>query len=98
MRLPLESGEKQVDLFSEIHLNQMKKLEKQLEGAEGERNGLTKNLKEITDQVERSKSQVNTLQAALATIQSHILALYTIKQQTSQTIMGQGTAPKVSPF
>jgi len=82
--------EKQVDLFSEIHLNQMKKLEKQLEGMECERNGLTKSLKEIQDQVEKSKGQVSTLQAALATIVSHIEALNSLKDETSLKIGSSG--------
>lgn len=78
--------EKQVDLFSEIHLNQMKKLEKQLEGVEGERNQLTKSLKEIQDQMEKGKSQVACLQAAVATIMSHIEALNNLKNEISKKV------------
>lgn len=78
--------EKQVDLFSEIHLNQMKKLEKQLEGVEGERNALTKSLKEIQDQMEKGKSQVATLQAAVTTIMSHIQALNNLKEEIARKV------------
>ncbi|CAL8130584.1 unnamed protein product [Orchesella dallaii] len=91
VRLPeeMDTGrpqEKQVDLFSEIHLNQMKKLEKQLEGVEGERNALTKSLKEIQDQMEKGKSQVAHLQAAVATIMSHIEALNNLKNEISKKV------------
>jgi protein bicaudal D len=80
-------GEKQVDLFSEIHLNQMKKLE-------GERNGLTRSLKEIQELSDKSKGQVALLQAALTTIVSHIDALNTLKENTIQKILDNKT-PKV---
>lgn len=80
-------GEKQVDLFSEIHLNQMKKLE-------GERNSLTKSLKEIQDLSDKSKGQVVLLQAALTTIVSHIDALNSLKEKTSQKMV-DGKTPKV---
>jgi protein bicaudal D len=92
------SSEKQVDLFSEIHLNQMKKLEKQVEGMESERTGLTKSLKEIQDQVERSKGQVSTLQAALATIVCHIEALNTLKDETSTKISSEEVSKSISAY
>ncbi|XP_035710459.1 protein bicaudal D isoform X2 [Folsomia candida] len=83
-------GEKQVDLFSEIHLNQMKKLE-------GERNSLTKSLKEIQDLSDKSKGQVVLLQAALTTIVSHIDALNSLKEKTSQKMV-DGKTPKLSTY
>lgn len=87
--------EKQVDLFSEIHLNQMKKLEKQLEGVEGERNALTKSLKEIQDQVEREKSKVACLQAGVTTIISHIEALNNLKNDIAKRVEKPETPPPV---
>jgi len=85
--------EKQVDLFSEIHLNQMKKLEKQLDGVEGERNALTKSLKEIQDQMEKGKCQVAHLQAAVATIMSHIEALNNLKHEISKKVEKPDSSP-----
>jgi protein bicaudal D len=80
-------GEKQIDLFSEIHLNQMKKLE-------GERNALTKSLKEVQDLSDKSKGQVAALQAALTTIVSHIDALNSLKENTSQKILEKSSKVK----
>ena len=73
----------------------MKKLEKQVETVESERNALTKSLKEIQDQVEKGKGQVSTLQAAVATIVSHIDALHSIKTRTSQRLESTLAEPKV---
>lgn len=87
--------EKQVDLFSEIHLNQMKKLEKQLEGVEGERNALTKSLKEIQDQVEKEKSKVACLQAGVTTVISHIDALNNLKNDIAKRVEKPETPPPV---
>lgn len=104
VRIPEEmdtgrTQEKQVDLFSEIHLNQMKKLEKQLEGVEGERNALTKGLKDIQDQMEKGKSQVACLQAAVATIMSHIEALNNLKNEIAKKVeKPESVAPVNEPL
>lgn len=80
---------KQMDLFSEIHLNQMKRLEKQLESVEGEKNVLSKSLKEIQEQLEKGKSALGIVQSALISIVSHIDALECLKAQTTERISKQ---------
>jgi len=45
------------DLFSEIHLGQLKKLEKQLESSESEKMSLSVNVKEVQDSLEMTKKR-----------------------------------------
>ena len=46
-----------VDLFSEIHLGQLKKLEKQLENTETEKISLTTNVREVNDNLESARKK-----------------------------------------
>jgi len=86
---------KQVDLFSEIHLNQMKRLEKQLESVESEKIVLSKSLKEIQDQLEKGKSAIGFVQSALVGIGSQVNALDSLKTQTCERV-SKKSDPSVS--
>lgn len=66
---------KQVDLFSEIHLNELKKLEKQLEQAENEKVQLTSNLREAQSSLEQSRGELGTLMARILQISANIDSL-----------------------
>lgn len=54
----LSPDEKHVDLFSEVHLNELKKLEKQLESLEKEKISLTQGLRESQGLVEKSQGEL----------------------------------------
>lgn len=78
--LDLTSPEgKQVDLFSEIHLNEIKKLEKQLEQADLEKLALTQNLKESQTQVEKSQKELQAFLAKIIQLGTHVDSLQTLK-------------------
>ncbi|GLH13771.1 Protein bicaudal D [Gryllus bimaculatus] len=77
---------KQVDLFSEIHLNELKKLEKQLEQAENEKLLLTQNLRESQGSVERSQAELQVLMARLLQLAAHVDSLYHLRQQADKEV------------
>jgi len=54
------------DLFSEIHLGQLKRLEKQLESSETEKQKLCLNAKEVQDSLEAALKEVSTQRAKVA--------------------------------
>ncbi|XP_058795599.1 protein bicaudal D-like isoform X2 [Phymastichus coffea] len=66
---------KQVDLFSEIHLNELKKLEKQLELAENEKAVLTQNLKDSQFVVEKSQGELQSFIARIVQLAAHVQSL-----------------------
>ena len=61
------------DLFSEIHLGQLKKLERQLENVESEKQGLSSNVKEVQDSLEAARRDVAAQKGRV----SSLLALIT---------------------
>lgn len=67
---------KQVDLFSEIHLNELKKLEKQLELAETEKSLLTQNLRESQYAVEKSQGELQSFVARIMQLAAHVQSLH----------------------
>lgn len=69
------AADKQVDLFSEIHLNELKKLEKQLELAESEKVHLTQNLRESQYAVEKSQGELQTFIARIVQLTAHVQSL-----------------------
>ncbi|KAL7296047.1 hypothetical protein TKK_0010601 [Trichogramma kaykai] len=82
---------KPVDLFSEIHLNELKKLEKQLEAAEAEKLILSQNLKESQSSVDKSQAELETFTARIIQLDSHVKTLQHIysklpEQQKSNTL------------
>jgi hypothetical protein len=54
------------DLFSEIHLGQLKRLEKQLESSETEKQKLCVNAKEVQESLEAALREVSTQRARVA--------------------------------
>lgn len=86
-----------VDLFSEIHLNELKKLEKQLELMEKEKTSLTANLRDAQQNLDRSQNDLQNFMARVALLASHVEALHQLqkkvdggnkeKQQELQTLV-----------
>ncbi|XP_065358520.1 protein bicaudal D [Calliphora vicina] len=69
------------DLFSEIHLNELKKLEKQLESMENEKTHLTANLREAQTNLDKSQNELQNFMARLAVLAAHVEALMQLKKQ-----------------
>lgn len=63
------------DLFSEVHLNEIRKLEKQLEQAENEKSQLSKHLKASQEQLERMRLDVDREQSRVVQLMSHLAVL-----------------------
>lgn len=53
------------DLFSEIHLNELQKLEKQLESSEADKSQLTLSLKETKENLEKTRGELTSQQVLL---------------------------------
>lgn len=77
---------KQVDLFSEIHLNELKKLEKQLEQVEGEKMMLTQTLRDSQSVAEHSQAELQALLARLMQLRAHIDSLEHLRGQASKNL------------
>ncbi|KAK7080422.1 Microtubule-associated protein Bicaudal-D [Halocaridina rubra] len=69
------------DLFSEIHLNELRKLEKKLEEVESEKSSLTANLKESQEALEKARGEVDAQHARVSHLLGHITALVRIHEQ-----------------
>ncbi|TDG53446.1 hypothetical protein AWZ03_000261 [Drosophila navojoa] len=69
------------DLFSEIHLNELKKLEKQLESMENEKAHLTTNLREAQSSLDKSQNELQNFMSRLALLAAHVDALVQLKKQ-----------------
>ncbi|XP_012274486.1 protein bicaudal D isoform X2 [Orussus abietinus] len=87
---------KQVDLFSEIHLNELKKLEKQLELAESEKALLTQNLRESQYAVEKSQGELQSFVARIVQLAAHVQSLHQLhsklpEKQTEETALDKLT-------
>uniref|UniRef100_A0A1B6KG67 Protein bicaudal D n=2 Tax=Graphocephala atropunctata TaxID=36148 RepID=A0A1B6KG67_9HEMI len=72
-----------VDLFSEIHLNELKKLEKQVEQMEGEKTQLTASLRDSQHQAELSKAEMQAILARLVQLRVHIDSIEHVRKQAS---------------
>lgn len=72
---------KNCDLFSEIHLNELKKLEKQLESMENEKTHLTANLRDAQSNLDKSQNELQNFMARLAILAAHVDALVQLKKQ-----------------
>ncbi|KAF0769492.1 protein bicaudal D, partial [Aphis craccivora] len=79
------------DLFSEIHLNELKKLEKQLEQVENEKSLLTQNLKESQSASDKCKSDLENLASRIYKLGSHIRSLEHLGTQTSKVVSDHKT-------
>jgi len=71
------------DLFSEIHLNELRKLEKKLEETDHERSSLTMSLKESQEGVEKMKHELEAQHARVSGLIGHITALMKLHDQSS---------------
>lgn len=78
---------KHVDLFSEVHLNELRKLEKQLEQLEKEKISLTQNLRDSQSLVERSQSELQVFLARLSQLSAHVDSLEYLSQNINKKIL-----------
>lgn len=70
-----------VDLFSEIHLNELKKLEKQLEILENEKTSLTTNLRDAQTNLDKSQNDLQNFMSRITLLAAHVDSLYHLKKQ-----------------
>ncbi|XP_059615669.1 protein bicaudal D [Phlebotomus argentipes] len=80
-----------VDLFSEIHLNELKKLEKQLEVLETEKKCLTANLRESQQNLDKSQSDLQAFMSRVSVLSAHVEALQQLKRQIDSEDMAKKT-------
>ncbi|KAJ8684259.1 hypothetical protein QAD02_020051 [Eretmocerus hayati] len=90
------SANKQVDLFSEIHLNELKKLEKQLEVAETDKAMLTQNLKESQSAVEKSQAELQSFIARIVQLAAHVQSLQHIHSKIPEKQAEETTIDKLN--
>ncbi|XP_033339178.1 microtubule-associated protein Bicaudal D isoform X2 [Megalopta genalis] len=88
--------DKQVDLFSEIHLNELKKLEKQLELAESEKAHLTQNLRESQYAVEKSQNELQSFVARILQLAAHVQSLHHLHSQLPEKQTEEATLDKLN--
>lgn len=70
-----------VDLFSEIHLNELKKYEKQLELLENEKASLTTNLRDAQQNLDKSQNDLQNFMAKVSLLAAHVDALHQLRRQ-----------------
>lgn len=70
-----------VDLFSEIHLNELKKLEKQLETLENDKICLTNNLRDAQQNLDRSQNELQNFLSRVTLLAAHVDSLYQLRKQ-----------------
>ncbi|XP_011691133.1 PREDICTED: protein bicaudal D isoform X2 [Wasmannia auropunctata] len=88
--------DKQVDLFSEIHLNELKKLEKQLELAETEKAHLTQNLRESQYAVEKSQTELQSFVARIVQLAAHVQSLHHLHSKLPEKQSEETTLDKLN--
>ena len=72
------------DLFSEIHLNELQKLEKQLETTEGEKLQLAQTLKETKDSIDRIKNNLASQITCISQLKIQTENLDSLQKEPSQ--------------
>lgn len=70
-----------VDLFSEIHLNELKKYEKQLEMLENEKSSLTTNLRDAQQNLDKSQNDLQNFMAKVTLLAAHVDSLHHLRKQ-----------------
>ncbi|KAK9307970.1 hypothetical protein QLX08_001877 [Tetragonisca angustula] len=90
--------DKQVDLFSEIHLNELKKLEKQLELAESEKAHLTQNLRESQYAVEKSQNELQSFVARIVQLAAHVQSLHHLHSKLPEKQTEETTLDKLNQY
>ncbi|XP_037087649.1 protein bicaudal D-like [Pollicipes pollicipes] len=69
------------DLFSEIHLNELRKLEKQIEQADAEKGQLTRSLRDSQESLERARAELESQRAQAAQLVAHVEALMALHEE-----------------
>lgn len=72
------------DLFSEIHLGQLKKLEKQLECSETEKQSLSTNVKEVQETLDSAKKEVAGQKAKVSELLAYIAEFTKLKESNNK--------------
>ena len=72
------------DLFSEIHLNELQKLERQLEGSESEKGQLNRSLEDARERLEQLKVSVANSVTAVSQIDQHAKNLSVLQAAISE--------------
>jgi len=72
------------DLFSEIHLNELQKLEKQLEGSESEKVQLNATLKDARESIDKLNVCLASHVAHAGQLKDHLTNLHGLQQEISQ--------------
>lgn len=70
-----------VDLFSEIHLNELKKYEKQLEMLENEKVNLTTNLRDAQQSLDKSQNDLQNFMSKVTLLAAHVDSLHQLRRQ-----------------
>ncbi|CRL03756.1 CLUMA_CG016414, isoform A [Clunio marinus] len=70
-----------VDLFSEIHLNELKMYEKQLETLESEKANLTSNLRDAQQNLDKSQNDLQNFIAKVTLLAAHVDSLHFLRKQ-----------------
>ncbi|XP_063597022.1 protein bicaudal D-like isoform X1 [Penaeus indicus] len=86
------------DLFSEIHLNELRKLEKKLEEAEHEKSQLTTNLKESQEGLEKTRQELDAQHARVSHLLGHISALVKLHDQENPSQMNADDSAMLVSF
>ncbi|MCL4134397.1 UNVERIFIED_CONTAM: hypothetical protein GTU68_025594, partial [Idotea baltica] len=86
------------DLFSEIHLNELRKLEKKLEESEHEKSQLTLNLKETQEHLDKTKGEIDSQHAKISHLLGHISALIQLHEQDNANQVSSDDKAKLVNF
>ncbi|XP_060521177.1 protein bicaudal D [Cylas formicarius] len=81
--------DKHVDLFSEVHLNELKKLEKQLELLEKEKHSLAQSLRDNQNMVEKAQGELQVFISKLMQLAAHVDSLERLSQNYNKSINKQ---------
>lgn len=82
----LSTDDKKVDLFSEVHLNELRKLEKQLELLEKEKIHLSQSLRDNQSLVEKSQGELQVFISRLTMLAAHVDSLQHLSQTTNKSL------------
>lgn len=77
------------DLFSEIHLGQLKKLEKQLESSETEKMSLSLNVREIQDSLETARREISGQKAKFSELLALVGELNKLSNEESEKLLAE---------
>ncbi|XP_066158406.1 protein bicaudal D [Euwallacea fornicatus] len=83
----MSPDDKHVDLFSEVHLNELKKLEKQLELLEKEKGSLNQNLRDSQGLVEKSQGELQVFVARLTQLAAHVDSLQHLSHNYDKVLL-----------